>query len=902
MVVTTKRRVHQVAKEFNISNEALIGFLTELDFSVQSPNAALTDEMYEQILKKYRKEPAKKDADYEFRRHIRDKKLEEEKERAKARQELEERMRVATKLMEKRSPKETAKEKRAAKTAPEEAKPARRKAAPKPEQPGATPVEVIDAAPPVIEARVEPKSLPSLQETIASLIPEEDLHPTTAPAHAEPPAGKVTVVEPVAPPPKKAATAEETTEAAKKRKKRRRRKKKDKTVAPETEEVLLTEAEQAREKTKHPAVAQEEEERAARKGKRKKKRKISDAEIEESIRQTLAAMEGGGKPRVRRRRARSEDGELVADEQNKLQVPEFVSAADLAKLMEVDPSEVIRKCMGLGIIVSINQRLDADTIITVADEFGYDVEIVQEYGTETVEEQEEQDDPADLVSRPPVVTIMGHVDHGKTSLLDYIRESNIVSRESGGITQHIGAYEVEFNGRLITFLDTPGHEAFTAMRARGAKVTDVVVLVVAADDGVQQQTLEAISHARAAGVPIVIAINKIDKPGANPDVIKNQLSQHGILVESWGGKYQSAELSAKTGVGVDHLLELVLLEADILDLKANPKRRARGVVIEAELDKGKGPVATVLVQTGTLRVGDPFIAGHNHGKVRAMYDEHGRRLQQAPPSKPVRVVGFAGIPSAGDTLAVMSSEAEAKEISLKRQQLKRAQDYRKTQHLTLDQLSRKIKEGGVKELRAIVKADFDGSMEALSDALLKLSTNEVAVNVIHKGVGGISESDVLLAAASEAVVFGFHVRATQQAREAAERESVDIRIYKIIYDAVNDVKAALEGMLEPEISEEITSSIAVRETFRVPKVGTVAGCYVQSGKVHRSDSMKLYRNDKLIFEGKIASLKRFKDDVREVAAGFECGIKLEGYDDIHVGDVMESFQIVKTKRTLVAAA
>jgi len=902
MVVTTKRRVHQVAKEFNISNEALIGFLTELDFSVQSPNAALTDEMYEQIVKKYRKEPAKKDADYEFRRQIRDKKLEEEKERAKARQELEERMRVATKLMEKRSPKETAKERRAAKAAPEEPKPARRKAAPQPEQPEVTPVDVIAPVPPVVEARVEPKSVPSLQETIAALIPQEDLHPTTAPTHAEPPAAKVTVVEPVAPAPKKAATAEETTEAAKKRKKRRRRKKKDKTVAPETEELLFSETEPSREKVKHPAVAQEEEERTARKGKRKKKRKISDAEIEESIRQTLAAMEGGGKPRVRRRRTRSEDGELIADEQNKLQVPEFVSAADLAKLMEVDPSEVIRKCMGLGIIVSINQRLDADTIITVADEFGYDVEIVQEYGTETVEEQEEQDDPADLMSRPPVVTIMGHVDHGKTSLLDYIRESNIVSRESGGITQHIGAYEVEFNGRLITFLDTPGHEAFTAMRARGAKVTDVVVLVVAADDGVQQQTLEAISHARAAGVPIVIAINKIDKPNANPDVIKNQLSQHGILVESWGGKYQSAELSAKTGVGVDHLLELVLLEADILDLKANPKRRARGVVIEAELDKGKGPVATVLVQNGTLRVGDPFIAGHNHGKVRALYDEHGRRLQQAPPSKPVRVVGFAGIPSAGDTLVVMNSEAEAKEISLKRQQLKRAQDYRKTQHLTLDQLSKKIKEGGVKELRAIVKADFDGSMEALSDALLKLSTNEVAVNVIHKGVGGISESDVLLAAASEAVIFGFHVRATQQAREIAERESVDIRIYKIIYDAVNDVKAALEGMLEPEISEAITSSIAVRETFRVPKVGTVAGCYVQSGKVHRSDSIKLFRNDKLIFEGKIASLKRFKDDVREVAAGFECGIKLEGYDDIHVGDVMESFQIVKTKRTLVAAA
>lgn len=902
MVVTTKRRVHQVAKEFNISNEALIGFLTELDFAVQSPMTALSDEMYEQVLRKYKKEPVKKDADYEFRKHIRDKKLEEEKERAKARHDLEERMRVATKLMEKRSPKESAKEKELAAAGSTARKPVRRKTAAKPVD--GKPVEV-GPAPAQVETRLEPKHVPSLQETIVALIPEEDLHPTTPPpSHAEPPTSKVTVVTSPAPSPKKdEKAAEEAGEAAKKRKKRRRRKKKDKAAPLEVEGILAEAKDRAREKTRHPLATREDENRGqVRKGKKKKKRKISDQEIEESIRQTLAAMEGGGKPKARRRRTHTEDGELVAEDENKLSVPEFISASDLAKLMEVDPSEVIRKCIELGIIVSINQRLDADTIVTVADEFGFDAEIVQEYGTEELEEQDESDDPGDLVGRPPVVTIMGHVDHGKTSLLDYIRESNIVSRESGGITQHIGAYEVEFNGRSITFLDTPGHEAFTAMRARGAKATDVVVLVVAADDGVQQQTLEAISHARAAGVPIVIAINKIDKPNANPDTIKQQLSQHGILVESWGGKFQSAELSAKTGVGVDHLLELVLLEADILDLKANPQRRARGVVIEAELDKGKGPVATVLVQTGTLKIGDPYIAGHFHGKVRAMYDEQGRRLHDAPPSKPVRVVGFAGVPSAGDTLVVMASELEAREISLKRQQLKRAQEFRKTQHITLDQLSKRIKEGEVKELRAIVKADFDGSVEALSDSLLKLSTNEVAVNVIHKGVGGISESDVLLAAASDAIIFGFHVRATQQAREIAERESVDIRNYKIIYDAVNDVKAALEGMLEPEISEEITSSIAVRETFKVPKAGTVAGCYVQTGKVHRSDSIKLYRNDKLIFEGKIGSLKRFKDDVREVAAGFECGIKLENYDDIHVGDVLDSFQIVKTKRTLAAAA
>ncbi len=898
--MTTKRRVHQVAKEFNISNEALIGFLTELDFSVQSPMTALTDEMYEQVLRKYKKEPVKKDADYEFRKHIRDKKLEEEKERAKARHDLEERMRVATKLMEKRSPKETAKENELAAAEAAARKPLRRKTTAKPVD--SKPVEV---GPAPIEARLEPKHVPTLQETIVSLIPEEDLHPTMPPpSHAEPPAPKVTVVATPAPPSKKdEKVSEDTSEAAKKRKKRRRRKKKDKAAPIEVEGILSEVKDRARDKTRHPLEAREDGTRGqVRKAKKKKKRKISEQEIEESIRQTLAAMEGGGKPKARRRRTHTEDGELMAEAENKLSVPEFISASDLAKLMEVEPSEVIRKCIDLGIIVSINQRLDADTIVTVADEFGFDAEIVQEYGTESLEEKEEADDPKDLVSRPPVVTIMGHVDHGKTSLLDYIRESNIVSRESGGITQHIGAYEVEFNGRLITFLDTPGHEAFTAMRARGAKATDVVVLVVAADDGVQQQTLEAISHARAAGVPIVIAINKIDKPNANPDIIKQQLSQHGILVESWGGKYQAAELSAKTGVGVDHLLELVLLEADILDLKANPKRRARGVVIEAELDKGKGPVATVLVQTGTLKVGDPYIAGHFHGKVRAMYDEQGRRLHEAPPSKPVRVVGFAGVPSAGDTLVVMNSELEAREISLKRQQLKRAQEFRKTQHITLDQLSKKIKEGAVKELRAIVKADFDGSVEALSDSLLKLSTNEVAVNVIHKGVGGISETDVLLAAASDAVIFGFHVRATQQAREIAERESVDIRSYKIIYDAVNDVKAALEGMLEPEISEEITSSIAVRETFKVPKAGTVAGCYVQTGKIHRSDNIKLYRNDKLIFEGKIASLKRFKDDVREVAAGFECGIKLENYDDVHVGDVLEGFQIVKTKRTLAAAA
>jgi translation initiation factor IF-2 len=770
----------------------------------------------------------------------------------------------------------------------------------RPEVTDGKPVEVVARG--VSEPPAEPKHVPSLQEAIVSLIPQEDLHPAMP---ATPPTGEPAARETSAKP-AKPAEKETAADAAKKRKKRRRRKKKS---GPGETEVLVEEGGTAavprhKEKPKYRAVEQEalDKQRAGAKKKKRKKRKISEEEIEESIRQTLAAMEGPGKPRPRRRKDRDEGGEETADEENKIRVPEFISAADLSRYLNVDPSEVIRKCLSLGMIVSINQRLDSETIVMVADEFGYDAEVVAEYSGDEDEVEKEAEDAATLQPRPPVVTIMGHVDHGKTSLLDYLRKSKITAGESGGITQHIGAYEVTFNNRVITFLDTPGHEAFTAMRARGAQATDIVILVVAADDGVQQQTLEAISHARAASVPMVIAVNKIDKPSANPDNIKKQLAQHGVLVESWGGKIQSSEISAKTGKGIEHLLELVLLEADLLDLKANPDRRAKGVVVEAELDRGKGPVATVLVQTGTLHVGEPFLAGQVWGKVRAMYDEYGRRVHDAPPSKPVRVVGFSGVASAGDTLGVMANEQEAKEIGLKRQQLRRAQGFHKARHITLDQLSQQVKEGDVKELRIIVKADVDGSVEALSDSLLKLSTNEVAVNVIHKAVGGISESDVLLAAASDAVIFGFHVRATQQAREIAERESVDIRFYKIIYDAQNDVKAALEGMLEPEISEQITASIAVRETFKIPKIGTIAGCYVQTGKVNRSDNVRLYRNDKLIHEGKIASLKRFKDDVREVASGFECGLGLAGYDDIHVGDVVESFQVIKTKRTLVAAS
>lgn len=894
--MVSKRRIHQVAKEFNVSNEMLINYLAKLNrgYDIRGPMSALTDEMYEEVLKKYRKEPEVQhhDPNYEFRKRLKDKKAEEEKGRERERQVLEERLRSTSKLADRRTrPQPSASDTEAAKKKSVGADAAMRDGAAK---------KVTDGAPVVARQEAEKsapllpelKPLPSIHDTVVALISkqkEEQRQHKDERRPAAPPTSE-TPKSAVAPPAKKttAAAAEEDDGTKKKRKRKRRKKKKAIVVDLAPEDVI-----EAR-------LVKEQDKPAKKAKKRVKKRKPSDEEIDESIRQTLAAMAGGGKSRpVRRRRVVAENGaELPAEEENTLKVPEFVSAADLARLMEAEPSEVIRKCLDLGMVVSINQRLDADVIVAVADEFGFQAEIVQEYGGELIEEDNETDPAESLQPRSPVVTIMGHVDHGKTSLLDYIRESEVAAGEHGGITQHIGAYVVEFKNRRITFLDTPGHEAFTAMRARGAQATDIVILVVAADDGVQLQTIEAINHARAANVPMVVAINKIDKSTANPEHIKQQLSQQGILLESWGGKIQSAEVSAKTGKGIENLLELVLLEADLKDLKANPNRRAKGVIIESELDKGKGPVATVLVQSGTLNISDPFIAGHFAGRVRAMYDERGRRVQTAPPSTPVRVVGFAGVPTAGDQLIVMSSEREAKEIGLKRQQIKREHEYRKVRHLTLDQFSKQMQAGVVKELRLIVKGDVDGSVEALSDSLLKLSTKEVTIRVIHKAVGGISESDVLLAAASDAIIIGFQIRVSSQARAVAEREEVDIRSYKIIYDAVNDVRAALEGLLEPEISEQVTATIEVRKIFRVPKFGTIAGCYVQTGKATRSDLIRLYRDDKLIHEGKIGSLKRLKDDVREVASGFECGLGLENYDDLHEGDVLETYQIIKTKRTL----
>jgi translation initiation factor IF-2 len=644
----------------------------------------------------------------------------------------------------------------------------------------------------------------------------------------------------------------------------------------------------------------------ARKRKKVKKFEIDQREVKEAIRKTMLSIEdssgsGRASSRKRKRKEREEKEEEILEqkslEQNVLQVNEYIAVNELANLMNVPVGDVISKCIELGLMVSINQRLDLENITLVADEFGFEIELLEEYTAEVIEDVE--DDPEKLQPRPPVVTIMGHVDHGKTSLLDYIREANVVAGESGGITQHIGAYKVDVgNNKQITFLDTPGHEAFTAMRARGAQLTDIVVLIVAADDAVMPQTVEAINHSLAAGVPIVIAINKIDKPGANTEKIKQQLADRNILVEGWGGKYQCVEISAKTGLNIDQLLETILLEAEMLDLKANPDRKARGVVIESELDKGRGITGTILVQKGTLKIGDPFIAGIYQGKVRAMFDERGSKVFKASPSTPVLVLGFEGAPQAGDTYVVVDSERIARDIGLKRQRLKREQDQKQVHHITLDEIAKQISIGGVKDLPLIVKGDVDGSVEALSDSFMKLSTEEVIVKVIHKGVGGISESDVLLAAASGAIIIGFHVRPNLNARKLAEKESVDIRLYNVIYDAIDEVRSALEGLLSPILSEEIVATLEVRDTFKVPKFGTVAGCYVLEGKILRNDKIRLIRDGIVVNEGDIGTLKRFKEDVKEVDSGYECGLNINGYNDIKVGDIIEAYKVIETKKKL----
>ncbi|QNR22844.1 translation initiation factor IF-2 [Croceimicrobium hydrocarbonivorans] len=637
------------------------------------------------------------------------------------------------------------------------------------------------------------------------------------------------------------------------------------------------------------------------------KQELTEEEVQKQIKETLEKLTGGGRKnkgaklrREKRQERREQDALNEAMQQEEdlvLKVTEFVTVSELATMMNVAPTQVISSCMSLGMMVTLNQRLDAETLTIVAEEFGYQVEFVDSEVSDAIIEEEDKEE--DLKPRAPIVTVMGHVDHGKTSLLDYVRKANVIAGESGGITQHIGAYSVELeSGQHITFLDTPGHEAFTAMRARGAKITDVAIIVIAADDAVMPQTKEAISHAQAAGVPIVFAINKVDRPTANPEKIKEQLASMNLLVEDWGGKIQSHDISAKTGLGVNELLEKVLLESELLDLKANPDRRSSGAVIEASLDKGRGYLATILVQNGTLRVGDYVLAGQYSGKVKAMLDERGHRLKEAGPARPVNILGLDGAPQAGDGFVVMEDEREAKNIAAKRTQLQREQSARTQKNLTLEEIGRRLAVGDFQELNVIVKGDVDGSIEALSDSLQKLSTEEIQVNIIHKAVGQISESDILLAAASDAIIVGFQVRPSANARKLAEKESVDVRLYSIIYDAINEIRDAMEGMLSPDVKEEVVCNVEIRETFKISKVGTIAGCYVLDGTITRNTNVRIIRDGVVVYTGELASLKRYKDDVKEVKKGFECGLNIKNYNDIKVGDIIEGYEEVEVKKTL----
>ncbi len=799
-----KRRVYQVAKEFRISSEALVGVLRKLGYDVKTHMNAIDDDVIASARAEFEKE---KDAvKIEFAKRLK----KAARERAKAP--------VAGKG--------TTKEAGKPKESPVEGK---KKAA-------------------------KPAAAPAAKPAAA---------PAGKPAAA--PAGK-----PAAARAAKPAAARAAKPAA----------------APAAKPAAAT----TRAKPVHADTAQKR-----RRGGRRPR--VDQKTVEETVRRTMAATAGDKRPKRRHRRERP-DGTVIEQDQ-KLKVPDFSSVAELAESFEVPANDIIKKCLDIGLMVTINQRLDEDTILLLADEFGEDVEFIREYGEDILgREEEEAVEGGEELPRAPVVVVMGHVDHGKTLLLDYIRSSNVVAGESGGITQHIGAYEVEIGDKSLTFLDTPGHEAFTAMRARGAQITDIVILVVAADDGVMPQTLEAIEHARAAGVPVIVALNKMDLPGANMDKVKAELSNHGLVVEEWGGETVAVETSAKTGEGIDKLLEMVLVQAELLELSAVRESPARGVVVEVEKERGRGVVSTVLVQSGTLRVGDPFVVGIVAGKVRALYDERGKNVEDARPAQPVQISGLNGVPQAGDTLAVVSDDRLAKEISAKRSQQQWERQTRFQHRVTLEDLHKQIVEGAVKELRIVIKGDVDGSVGALADSLEKLSTEEVKVEVIRKGVGAVTETDVLLAAASDAIIVGFHIGATIKVRELSRREHVEIRLYRVIYEVVEDIKAAMEGMLEPERREVVAGRAEVRETFKVPNRGVIAGCYVLSGMVKRNAKSRVIRDEMVLYEGKIDSLKRFKDDVREVQTGFECGIGMSGFDDLTQGDLIEVYDIEEIARKL----
>jgi translation initiation factor IF-2 len=894
--IAKKIKIFNLAKELNLSSETIIDFLKKKGFDVKSHMSSVTEEMMPVIMGHFKKD---KEVAERHQRKLQEFRSTRKKEPAEK-----------TDKGEKGEKKPKAKE---------EVHPAEIEVQPIEEAPAAQVAvspqepEIIVEAPPEKDVAPTEPAVPKGEEEIA----EQLAVPVTEKDKLEKPKGDrakkekaetgkkmpQTPLEAIVARPQKGLTikgkidlgASMRGEQSVDRDDQKKKKKKKKKVREEAKRTKSS-----------TAKAEDEEESKTRKRRRVRRAEVDEDEVAKAIRETLAdtgdelaIARAAIRKRKKEKREEEEQRKLDQLERDKMRikVTEFVTVGELANLMRVSVAEVIQKVMSLGIMVSINQRLDKDTITLVADEFGFQVDFEEEFTADVLADIE--DDEESLVARPPVVTIMGHVDHGKTSLLDYIRNANVVAGEAGGITQHIGAYEVTVHGnKQITFLDTPGHEAFTAMRARGAQVTDIVVLVVAADDNVMPQTVEAISHAQAANVQIIVAINKIDKPEANPERIKQQLAERSLLVEDYGGKHQVVPISAKKGTNVDLLLEKILLEAEMLNLRANPNREARGTVVESELDKGKGIIATVLVQKGTLRIGDSFVCGVWSGRVRAMFDERGQRIETARPSQPVQVIGFEGIPQAGDDLIGIDDEHEAREISVRRQQLKREQDFRQNRRATLDDISQQIKQGQVRDLRIIVKADVDGSAEALSDSLMKLSTQEVKVQVIYKGVGGISESDVLLAIASKAVIIGFHVRPNLKARQLAQQEDVDVRIYNIIYDAINDVKKALEGMLAPTVTEEIAATVDVRDIFKISKIGTIAGCYVKDGKIGRNNRVRLIRDGIEVFDGTIASLKRFKEDVREVEQGFECGIGLENFNDIKSGDVIEAYRSVEVKRKL----
>lgn len=911
-----KIRLFKIASEINIGKETIVEYLQSKGFDIQNkPTSILTEEMMEAVFEKFKKEMQA---------------AESQRKKIKIHKDIRE---ETKNLIDERN-KEQA-EKEAPKPAPVVAKV---------EQP-APKVEEIPApsiAPKVVEVQHTPeveeeKSLESVSEP--EITKEETPDVVEVPKAEEPkkepepefPVKKkrdIHVGKPV-----KEHQADDIKglkvvgkiEIISERRKKKSRKperperndrpdRADRPVRPgaDTKDVKPADDAAAPKKRKPREIDIKEEANKAKDVKKpltKRRRKsireqISEEDVQKAIKKTLAGMEDSGassrtKARMKRKAERQEKEQIAEDkriiEEKVLKLTEYVTTADMSEQMGIDINEIILKCMQLGLMVTINQRLDKDTITLIADDYGFEVEFVDEQTLEAVKDID--DEIEDLEPRPPIVTIMGHVDHGKTSLLDYVRNANVVAGESGGITQHIGAYMVQTEGgKGITFLDTPGHEAFTAMRARGAQITDIVVLVVAADDSVMPQTKEAISHARAAEVPIVVAINKIDKPDANPDRIMQQLSEEGVLVEDWGGKFQTAQISAKSGIGIDVLLEKILLEADMLDLKANPNRVARGTVVEAHLDKGLGPVATVVVQKGTLKQGDSFIAGTVWGRVRTMFDERNKVVDNIGPSQPVKLIGFDKLPSAGDIFMIVGSDTEARNIAAERRALKREQEMRQVRHTTLDDISNQIKMGGVEILNIILKADVSGSLEALSDSLLKLSRAEVKINLLHKGVGAVTENDVNLAIASGAIILGFQVNVPPAIEILAKEEDVEIRNYDIIYDCINDITHALEGMLKPEFKEEITSTIEVRQTFKISRTGTIAGCYVLEGKVSKSDGIRLLRNGLPVFDGKMASLKREKDDVREVKSKFECGIMLEGFNEINVGDILETYKEVEVKR------